>query len=226
MQLNRIFLALTALILATTILTLTSCDKDDIYQPGINQVNFQSPAENQQNYYLRYTGECGSLTPTGDTLIFRIKTMQGSQLEIQEIFTPGSPSFYPEGYVYPATWSENFLDIDADFRVNSQLLFFFGSDSLKLQMNPTLHLNQNNCIVWNGPDGFAGDAIATVPSFKVGNINYGPKKVVSCVPVILDLDAYLVYDKNNLYSSFTSTEGGWFPTTNPQVNAYALINVE
>ncbi len=205
---------------------LTSCEKDNTFKPGANVVNLQSPAVNQENFYLRYSGECGTLTPTGDTLIFRIKEVDGSNLEIEEIFTPGSPSYSPNGYVYPATWSTEFLDIDADFRVNSQLFFFYGSDSLKLKMDPSLHLTQNNCIVWNGQDGFEGDAIATVPNFRVADINYGPTKIVSCVPVILDLDAYLVYDKHNLYSSFTSTEGGWFPTTNPVVNAYALINVE
>ncbi len=215
-----------AFLLMLTMSILSSCDKDDIFKPGHNLVNLQSPAVNQENYYLRYSGECGSLAPTGDTLILRINAVDGNNLEIEEIFSPGSPSYSPYGYVYPAKWSTEFLDIDADFRVNSQLFFFYGSDSLKLKMDPSLQLTQNNCIVWNEQDGFEGDAIASVPNFRVADINYGPTKIVSCVPVILDLDAYLVYDKHNLYSSFTSTEGGWFPTTNPQVNAYALINVE
>lgn len=204
--------------------TLIACDKDDDFQPGINQINWQFPKEGQENYYLRYGGECGSVAPNGDTLIFRIKTVDGNQLELEERFTPGSPSYSPLSYIYPATWSKDFVDIDADYRINSQLFFFFGSDSLRLTQAPSMTLNQSNCFLWNGEEQFRGDAVASVPNFKVVDQSYGTTKIVSCVPGIFDLDAYLAYDKNNLYSSYTIVQSDFPPAVT--VSAYALINVE
>ena len=217
--------------LASYILMLTltagfiACDKDPIVTPDADQINFQAPEAGQRNYYLRYEGACGELTPTEDTLVLRVKKFENSIIDFEEEFTPGSPSYYPETiYPYQTKWSADNIEINRVYRQGSQLFFFYGSDSLRLAQSPTVNLQQDNCILWDGQTDFAGDFIGTVNRFKVANLEYQQKKIVSCVPTILNMDAYLVYDANNLYSSFTSEEGGWLPLEDPIVRAYALIN--
>jgi hypothetical protein len=204
--------------------SFTSCDKDPQVAPNPQQINFQAPAVGQENYYLRYSGLCGELIPTGDTLILKITGFDGDDLFLEEIFTKGSPSYYQQGYAYQAKWNADMIEIHADFRQNSQLFFFYGSDFLKLTQPSSKSMSQNNCIVWDGQSDFRGDDIGNVEAFQVGDQGYYHKKIVSCVPTILDLDAYLLYDQNTIYSSFTSSTGGWEPLEDPYVNAYALID--
>ena len=202
---------------------ITACDKDPISPADPLRIDLQAPVVGQENHYLRYSGACGQLEPTGDTLILKIKSFNGIDMELEESFTPGSPNFTTQPYTYPAKWNAEVLEIAPEYRWTSALFFFYGSDSLRLKQNPTVNLLQNNCIVWDGQTDFVGDYIGTIPLFKVGSHEYAQKKIVSCVPTIVDLDAYLVYDKNNIYSSFTSSEGGWFPTEDPMTFAYALM---
>lgn len=214
-------------LIALTIIgfSFTSCDKDPQVAPNPHQINFQAPVVGQENYYLRYSGLCGELIPTGDTLILRISEFNGTDLTLEEIFTKGSPSYYQQAYVYPAKWSADMIEIHADFRQNSAIFFFYGSDFLKLTQSSSKPMTQNNCVVWDGQSDFTGDDIGTVEAFQVGAQGYYDKKIVSCVPTILDLDAYLLYDKNNIFSSFTSSIGGWEPLEDPYVSAYALIDL-
>ena len=202
-----------------------SCNKDPQVSPNPTQINFQAPVVGQENYYLGYSGICGELQPTGDTLILRIAEFNGNDLTFEEIFTKGSPSYYQQAYVYPAKWNADMIEIHADFRQNSALFFFYGSDFLKLTQSSSKSMTQDNCIVWDGQSDFTGDDIGNVEAFQVGDQGYYHKKIVSCVPTILDLDAYLLYDKNTIYSSFTSSVGGWEPLEDPFVNAYALIDL-
>ena len=201
------------------------CDKDDPFTPDPKQINFQEPAAGQENYYLRHEGICGQLVPTSDTLVLRVKSFEGDLMELEEVFTEGSPSYYPgASYVYQAKWSPDNIEINPFYRQGSQLFFFYGSDSLRLTQSPALNLQQNNCVVWDGQTDFTGDFIGAVSEFKVASLEYQDKKIVSCVPTIMNMDAYLVYDSRNLYSSFTSSLGGWEPIEDPYVIAYALIN--
>ena len=204
----------------------TSCDKDPISSVDPLRIDLQAPVTGQENHYLGYAGTCGQIEPTGDTLILKIKEFDGTNLQLEESFTPGSPNFTLQSYTYPAKWNADVLEIAPEYRQTSSLFFFYGSDSLRLKQASSVNLLQNNCIVWDGQTDFAGDFIGTVPLFKVGLHEYAQKKIVSCVPTIVNLDAYLVYDKNNIYSSFTSTEGGWFPTEDPMTFAYALIDTQ
>ena len=216
-----------SLSLILSLIFLSSCDKDPIiFVPGENQINFQSPGFGQENYYVRYSGTCGNLDPTGDTLILRIKSFDGINMLLEETFTEASPAYHPLPFVYPAVWNNDLLEIEADVRASSSLFYFFGSDSLKLTMAHTSSLHQDNCLVWNDNEEFIGDYIGRIPEFRIDDHAYNDKKVVSCVPEILNLDGYLLYDANNLYASFTSLEGGWEPIPEASIEAYALINPE
>jgi hypothetical protein len=212
-------------VFCAAVIIFISCDKDEAFIPGPNQIDLQAPQAGQENYYVMYNGLCGELEPTGDTLILRIKEFDGTQLQLEERWTAGSPLYIhnTESFIYPAQWSTSFLDIKPEHREGSKLFFFYGSDTLRLVQPPALTLYQNNCVVWNGQEGFTGDFIGAVPRFRVGSESYSQKKVVSCVPVILDIDAYLVYDNRNLYSSFRSFTGG-FIEIETTITAYALIS--
>jgi len=214
-----------ALALASAFI-ITACDKDPISPVDPLRIDLQAPVIGQENHYLKYSGICGQLLPTGDTLVLRVKDFNGTDIVFEEGLTEGSPSYYGQIIVYPGKWSQEILDIKPEYRVNSALFFFYGSDTLRLKQSPSEVMLQNDCIVWNGQSDFTGDAIGSVPSFKVGQLEYEDKKIVSCVPTILDLDAYLLYDQDNIYSSFTSSVGGWEPIEDPYVNAYALIDTQ
>ncbi|MBC7948097.1 MAG: hypothetical protein H7Y42_09485 [Chitinophagaceae bacterium] len=216
-----------SLSLSLSLIFLSSCDKDNIiFKPGENQINLQSPGIEQTNYYLRFSGTCGDLQPTGDTLVLRIKSFDGINMLLEESFTDGSPIHFLVPFEYPAVWKNDILEIEADVRGSSSLFYFFGSDSLKLTMSPASFLHQDNCLVWNDDEEFIGDYIGRIPQFRIDDYEYKDKRVVSCVPEILNLDGYLLYDANNLYASFTSFEDGWSPDPQTTIEAYALINPE
>lgn len=209
----------------TSIILFTSCDKDPIDTFGPNQINFQDPKAGQENFYTYHSGTCGELEPTGDTLIVRIKSFDGDNLEMEEIYTEGSPAYSPTPYVYPARWTKDFLDIKPEFRQGSSLFFFYGADSIKLNMAPTISLLQNSCQVLFNQEVFRGDYIGLIPRFTIGDLEYRQKKVVSCVPGIMNLDGYLIFDNRNLYSSFTSFITDWPPQPGAMIRVFTLVDI-
>ncbi len=217
-------------LLAVVVLTLWACDREDpivIVDPPLeNRVDFQNPVVGQENRYLSYRGECGQLESTGDTLFLRVVGLDGDSLVFQEEYTIGSPSYYPDAISYGAKWNANQLEIAADIRVQSALFYFYGSDVLRLKQDHDRKMTQQQCLVRDGGDSFTGDAIGRVPKFDVGVEEYRQKKIVSCVPVILELDGYLLYDEHHLFSSFTSSLTsccGQPVPDEPVVQAFALI---
>src|SRR5687767_6790539 len=129
---NFNYSTLLCILLTALTVTITSCDKTE-FVPDPDQINFQEPVVGQENYYVRYSGPCGELTPSSDTLILRIKEFDGTRIVFEEDFTPASPSHNPLPYTYSAAWSEDMLTIDSASRQFSQLFFFYGSDFIKLK---------------------------------------------------------------------------------------------
>ncbi len=220
------------LFLLIAVLAFAGCEKeisrpDDNYDPTL--IDFQNPTVGQTNYYLGYTGQCGNVTLTGDTLVLRIAEIKSDSLFFEEDFTPGSNSARLEPLKFGAKWSKDMLEMAPETRQSSSLLYFYGSDSLRLTQSPVKTLKQENCLVWDGSLTFTGDYIGKVDQFKVGVSTFKDKKIVSCVPVIFGLDGYLVYDRHNLYTSFTSSLStccGAPPPTNPNVQAFALLTAK
>lgn len=209
---------------------LVSCQREadiiPIDQPLANRIDFQNPVVGQKNQYLTYWGKCGELQPTGDTLVLRINAIAGDSLYMQEGYTTGSPSYSLLPLQISAKWSKDVLEIAADVRVQSALFYFYGSDFLQLRQEHDKKLIQQNCLLQDDTALFAGDAIGRVTQFRIEDHRYFQKKVVSCVPVILDLDGYLLYDQHHLYASLTSSLTsccGQPEPDEPMVFAYALI---
>ena len=205
---------------------ILSCSKDSLSPRNPNQINFQSPVTGQQNYYLRYNGDCGDLQPTGDTLILRVKDFNGEVLLFEESFAKGSANYVQYQYEFPSKWNPDMIEIKTEDRQGSLLFNFYGSDFLKLTQPPVQKMDQSGCLLFDGIVSFRGDKIGYVSLFQVGNQKYVRKKVVSCVPTFIDLDAYLVYDNRNLYSSFSMSKWEFWDNVSQNVNAYALIDLD
>ena len=93
------------------------------------------------------------------------------------------------------------LIIPAEERVNSRLLFFYGSDSIRLDATPVTTLEYRDCVFYDGDQVFTGDYVAAIDEFTFANQTISNLKMVSCVPFVLDLNAYLLYNENNLLAS-------------------------
>src|SRR5687768_11578415 len=59
---------------------LTACDKDPISPVDPLRIDLQAPVIGQENHYLKYSGICGQLLPTGDTLVLRVKDFNGTDI--------------------------------------------------------------------------------------------------------------------------------------------------
>jgi hypothetical protein len=89
-------------------------------------------------------------------------------------------------------------------RQQSYLFFFFGNDTIHLTKPHDLNLQQGSCFV-EYMDGapFIGEEIGLLPNFTLGTVQFSNNRAISCVPPILNLDAYLIYDSKQLYVSHT-----------------------
>lgn len=192
-------------------------------------INFQAPMTGQENLYARFIGSCDQPLATGDTLSLRITRATNDSLYFEESYSAGSTIALPEPFRFRVKWSKDHLIIPPDIRQRSQLFYFYGSDTLRLSQSPLRELQQTTCLVRDGDNDFIGDYIGSIPRFEVGELAYHSKKIVSCVPMILALNGYLVYDPKNLYASYTFRQASPFgpPILKDQeVIAFALLNNE
>ena len=185
---------------AILLLILAACD--EAVEPPVltihpDNVNITRPADGQRSYYLRYEGSCDSpvnTSYTGDTLLLEI-SKEGDKWYMHESFTPGSPLYKQNASVvsYEFTNMPDYLLLKD--RLSSALFFFYGNDTLRTQVNDQVNLRQSGCRIRFGNDIFIGNEIGRINDFRVGDIWRNDLTAVSCVPMVLDLDAYLMYDK-------------------------------
>jgi len=171
-----------------------------------NTIKLNDLKEGQINRYLRYSADCsdpeGSFAFTGDTLIVEMRqTTEG--LTFYEEFTTGSSEM---GGLEPSQTrvisEDGFILIPE--RQLSYLFFFYGNDTIFLEKPEDLNLNQGECFIeYANGDPFIGEEIGFLPDFRYGAIRHQNNRIVSCVPPILDLDAYLIYDESQLKMSHT-----------------------
>jgi hypothetical protein len=205
-----------------------SCNSEDndsgpATQPtSKNTIELNNLRDGQLNRYLRYTSDCSdpedSFAYTGDTLIVEIRsTMEG--LVFHEEFTEGSTNF---GGLEPSETRvishDGFILIPE--RQFSQLFFFYGNDTIFLTKPEDLNLNQGTCFIeYENGEPFIGEEIGFLPTFDYQDIRYQNNRIVSCVPFVLDLDAYLIYDERQLKMSHTLRELG----TSFSIDGYTLL---
>ena len=72
-------------------------------------------------------------------------------------------------------------------------------------------------------DPFIGNDIGYISSFEVGDIRLDDKAGVSCVPMV-DIDAYLIYDRDYLYLSHTIIFSEFFGDITETIDGWKMIN--
>jgi hypothetical protein len=212
--------------IAPAIFGFIACEKvEENFEsnPIAGKINFQAPVVGQENLYLRYAGTCDALEATTDTLRLSVVSVTEDSVVFHEQFTAGSLLASPNATEIRAGWNEDFLGISEIQRQQSTLFYFYGSDMLKLTEHPTRKFYQSACKIQDISGDFQGDAIGRVREFEVGNRKFHQKKVVSCVPVIFEIDGYLVYDEHHLYSSYTSSVTGCCANPIPEQHVQAFV---
>lgn len=194
-----------------TLLALAACKVSPVIpdpDENENAVSFAAPEVGQKSLFLRYTTTCQQLNKdfafTGDTLILEVIEKSG-QIHLRESLTPTSPMFVDGSFQQPIEYS---LTSTGDYalipdRWNSALFYFYGNDTLRLNYPPDVTLVQDACKLVLSGTPFIGDEVGFVKSFEFGDIKQKDKTVVSCIPVMFQLDAYLVSDAQHLYMSHT-----------------------
>lgn len=206
------------LILGLVVLTL-ACSKDDIQGPIVitepvpeGSINWAAPEAGQRSLFFNYTTQCddldGAFEFIGDTLVVEVIEENGQQL-LKEQMTEHSISVINgnpnDPIVYPITCDGEKVLIPE--RENSALFFFYGNDTLRLTTPMDVSLQQQDCKLFHNDNLFIGDDIGFVESFQMGEVEKKSKVAVSCVPIV-NVDAYLIYDRQQLHVShviYTST---------------------
>ena len=198
------------LLLIALMVTVVSCDRDDEMSPipVLEEVNLRALSHGQQTIFVRLDAICGLDTPmySGDTIIWRVVEEDGN-LFFEEQFTVGSPQFdaNPMAVRYPVVQEDNYILIPS--REESALFFFYGNDTIFTQPEHTAVLTQSECLPFIVDVPFEGDEIAFMPEFDLFGISLRNETVVSCVPVIFDLEAYLCYKEGVIDLSYTLSSG-------------------
>ncbi|MEM7109301.1 MAG: hypothetical protein AAF519_13840 [Bacteroidota bacterium] len=193
---------------AFLLLTLLGCnDSENINPkplPPTTGIDLSDPEVGQTMRYLRYESHCNQndFEFSGDTLNVEIVEDKGL-LYLKEYFTPGS--------VLEADTSLTRLEkrdgyILVKERFQSPLLYFYGNDSLFFNKPITANLQQWQCRLEIDAEPFVGDEIGQLDRFEFGDILIENKLGVSCIPLIFELDGFLVYDSEFLYLSHTISE--------------------
>lgn len=192
-----------------------SCSKDD--EPSSSKkssIDLSNLEVGQASTYRQYYTNCGNLNGdfqyTGDKMVVEVIESDGS-LYFKEYLTSDSPSVIGGNAQDPVIHKvivENGRILIPE-RNLSPVFYFYGNDTIHLNPQPEVNLEQNGCVLQTAPGSpFIGNEIGLVDDFKIGQVSQSDKIAVSCVPVILDLEAYLIYDSHKLYISHTMTGFG------------------
>ena len=221
------------------VVILAACNKadDPILPPIIDDpdnpisetaVNLSNLKAGQQSIFVNYTSSCDSLEEkfeyTGDTLVVEVVEQNG-ELYLKEFFTEDSPSYLDtfisnDPVFYPVTGMEDNVLIPQ--RIDSKLFFFYGNDTIRLNRQHDVNLIQQGCKLMIESNPFIGDEIGVVQDFRFGDIEVKNKTVVSCVPMV-DIDAYLIYNNEQLFLSHTVTIVEFMGNIDEYISGWELI---
>ncbi|MDN5200658.1 hypothetical protein QQ008_04775 [Fulvivirgaceae bacterium BMA10] len=198
---------------------LMSCSEEKVVPVADleDRVNLSGLKSGQKSFYKRYTSTCeninGDFEFTGDTLVLEV-VKNNNKFRLKEYFTPDSPSSKSGNNTGPVEYSITIRDTYALIpdRGESALFFFYANDTLHLQPEHDITLTQQACRLMTSDTPFDGNDIGFVKSFQIGSLELQDKTAVSCEPYF-DLDAYLLYNGNELYvshtTSFVTQVSGW-----------------
>lgn len=186
---------------------LSACNEDSIILPQRDYIDLSKLEHGQYSYFVRYESTCenlnGDFRLTGDTLKVEV-IEENNDFLLKETFTENSP-MYINGQIEPTIHEvmpyDDFILIPERF--NSALFFFYGNDTIHTRNLERQDMVQNSCRIDFNGSTFIGNEIGFVDKFELGDIEYKNKTVVSCLPMMIELDAYLMYDNKELVMSHT-----------------------
>ena len=185
------------------VVLLFACERDEpapIVDPiDPDRINFMDPQVGQFNEYEFITFTCGEASDGNNTdLRLEITAVSEESITLVE-----SSSGLQDVEIIAERY-EGGISISPEQRNQSNLLFFYGDDNIRLTATPTATVLQRDCVFFDGDTKFTGEYVASTPSFEIEGHSMQDLKVVSCVPVLLELDGYLLYTENTLVASMTS----------------------
>jgi len=200
------------LIVIVFLLCAFSCAKEEIVDPIVEDpkvedtiidgyLNISNLKDGQKSTYREYNSNCENMESkfhyTGNKLVIEIVESDFA-LVAHETVTNEQGIVINEA-IYPISNDAN-GNIIIPERVSSELFFFYDNDKITTDPSSMIALEQIDCAINFDNIIFDGDDIGLLDNFAIGDINKQDLTVVSCVP-IFEIDAYLMYDKHNLYTS-------------------------
>lgn len=194
--------------LLAIIITLSSCskiiNKDPVDRLTIepmaeNAVDFSNLVDGQESIYEGYYYSCDddeNIIISNNIIFLGVVQKEGKWFFTESRDLDGIRTLMTEYEVIP---SENMLRIPE--RTNSSLFYFYDSDKIDLNPEEILDIEQEGCVFSDGAETFDGEAIGFTPNFDFRGLSYNGKLALSCIPTILDGDAYLIHDTRQLILS-------------------------
>ena len=208
---------------------LVACQKEEDLLFPSHQIDLSNLQVGQTNKYVNYRTFCGTMEENfeflGDTLLLEVIEEAG-KLYFSETLSSFSKSVIDgRGWApvkYPVEKHSHKLKM-VD-RTNSKLFYFYGNDYLTTR--PPLkakYVQQNGCKIDLNEQPFIGNEITKLQSFKLGPMVFNNKTVVSCIPVVLELEAYLIYDNHELSLSHSVRSSSFNGHASDFVNGWCLV---
>ena len=199
-------------------LSFAACTTDDS-AGATDTLDLNALRVGQKSTLLMYESSCDQFPKdvnfTGDSLLWKVLSKQGNTFLVEESFTWGSPLNGLGSVQYSVIDHQDYILIPDRF--SSNLFFFYGNDTIYKKPTPTLILEQAACkFVDSANDIFTGDAIARVLQAEIGERHLSNQLLVSCVPVKLNLNGYILYSEGKIasihsYATDSGTVRGWMP---------------
>lgn len=195
----------------------TIIDEPTIDDPIIEEVglNFGNLELGDITQFVLFQSDCEDMNETlqftGDTLTWEVTQLDNGEAVLTETFTASSPLAKIEPFDNSIGYTSDYILMPN--RWQSNLFFFYGKDTLRVDPAPTVELTQQGCNFMLGDNLFTGDEIALINEAKVGTYTYSDMTVVSCVPGSV-LDGYIVYKEGAISAIFSreflsGTVRGW-----------------
>lgn len=185
---------------------LVSCKNDENVKPERDILNFGNLELGKKLDFLMFTTSCddfnGSFQLTGDTLAWSVDMVSADSILLKEAFTDGSPLAQDREPVLVKVTEANPDRIIMPNRWSSNLFFFYGNDTLRVNPTHTVELSQEDCAFKLGEDVFRGDEIAFINALNIEDYSFDNMTIVSCVPGSVG-DAYIIYNNGNIKAIFS-----------------------
>ena len=215
---ERIVMKKILLILSCISLSFTACSTDDT--TGVtDSLDLNALRVGQESILILYKSSCNQFPEvinfTGDSLRWKVKSRLGNIFLVEEAFTAGSPLYNLEPVQYSIIDYQDYVLVPDRF--SSNLFFFYGNDTIYKSPTPTLNLEQDACNFVDSSNAiFTGDAIAHVVQAEIGERSLSNQILVSCVPIKLNLNGYILYSEGKIesihsYDTDAIAVRGWMP---------------